>query len=162
MYGAKRRPKHLTSRERLRFTRAYYQSRSLLCIGETRWEHRLAQITNLRHLYYLYELCVLPRNIAEDIPPKDVEFYGLGAPDPVFARLRSAVWQRMDEISYAAFGKGAEDVEIYGMEDGHLWFVALWDHWQENLKQVICRLKPTELGKQAELDRVDLWISDGE
>lgn len=72
------------------------------------------------------------------------------------------MWDRIHEIHCEAWGQEADTLDLYAMEDGYMGYVVLWDHWQEDLQQIICRWKPTELGKQATLDRTHLWISDEE
>lgn len=105
---------------------------------------------------------MLPSSIEASPPPDERKWHQGARSDPARLRLQSAVWRRLDEVYYDAHGERAEDVEVYAMEDGYMGFVTLWDHWQDNLQQVICRLKPTDLGQQAGLHRTDLWISDDE
>ena len=161
VYGDTRRPKVLTSKERLRFSRAYYQLLSLLWLQEADRQHRLQSITNLRHLYYLYELSFLEQSVgkAEVLSVIPGSRYS-GSPQRI--ALRDAIWDRLGDVYRSAHGKEPEDVQIYGMEDGYMWYVVMWDHWQDNLRQVICGLQPTELGQQAALDKTHLWESDEE
>lgn len=152
----------MTPTERLRFARAYFQLRSLLCLSEADADQRLQCLTSARQLYVLYEICLLPPGI-DSTAPLDRARWRQARSLHIRRRLREAVWRRIEQSYQQAYGGGTpEDVEYWAHEDGYGGFVALWDHWQENLKQVICGLRPVPLGQAAGYDHLELWDSEQE
>lgn len=162
IYGPEGRPKTLTPHERRRFTHGYFQLRSLLSLNEEQAHRRLQSYTNLRHLYYLYESCLLPPGIDAKAPLDRAEWRRVESL-PSRKRLRQAVWEQIDLLYQRAHGVEApDDVWDFAHEDGYRGFVALWDHWQEYLKQTICGRRPVALGQVAPYDKTDLWVSEEE
>lgn len=165
IYGRRKgHPPTMTRTERLRFIRTYYQLWSLLSLCSQQQRQRMDQITSLKQLYLLREMCMLPHCLGDEAANTNIPFQPAAlAALATYPRkredLRRALTKRLDNVFRAGRdGKAAEKVEGYAIEDGYLSFVVIWDHWQENLKVLICGLKPAPLGHRAsELEREELW-----
>lgn len=145
--GAVRHPSHLTRTERPRFISSYYQLWGLLEINNVAvWDAKLASMT-LKQLFHLYEMSKLPQSIGrgEEVvqPPRHSD----AEAEPIFAInyaaskerivLERLVLKHLEETYRRTHGKDLQPIEAYAGEEGSGDFIAMWDHWQPSLKEVI-------------------------
>ena len=45
----------------------------------------------------------------------------------------------------------------YGHKEGALWFMAVWTHWQETLKEICCHPVGTSKEKRKSVDKGEVW-----
>ncbi|KAL8718020.1 MAG: hypothetical protein Q9225_004806 [Loekoesia sp. 1 TL-2023] len=164
--GVVRHPPHLTRTERPRFISSYYQLWALLKINNVAvWEARLASMT-LKQLFHLYEMSKLPQSFGqgeEVVPPPrhpDAEAgtifainYGTSKERVVLIRL---VLKHLEEAYRRTHGKDLQPIWAYAGEEGSEDFIAMWDHWQPSLKEVICGRRANEPPYRKVLD-LELW-----
>ena len=110
------------------------------------WDCRL-QATTSQELYHLWEMTKLAQSIGRDeiIPPPmfPIEFsnsihsINSGRSKKRIA-LERRIWDQIQRNSWRFFGRGAQITSTYAKHEGVLWFVALSDHWQPSLKDMVC------------------------
>jgi hypothetical protein len=148
-YGARpsKHPPNLTKNERIRFVRCYYQFWGILKLDPSEQQLRLDSIP-LRQLFYLSEMgkyvCgwlgakVLSYPWFPNAEENSHHATYLGQPVE-----RSSLSERIDEtikgIYYRNHTTQPEMTWYYGMDEGYLFFAAMWDHWQDTLKGHVCR-----------------------
>ncbi|KAJ5745256.1 hypothetical protein N7520_010438 [Penicillium odoratum] len=126
-YGGKPRPLHLTPTERHRFTRSYYQVWSLFLLNRPSRQQRYRSLL-LKHLYMVYEMIDLDQPIGDEPPPpieKRRELF-----EEVDVYLRHIYYQihGQDYIDFSG-------LSVSMRTQGH---AAIWDHYQPDLKKVVC------------------------
>lgn len=144
--GARRHPKTLTSTERPRFIRSYYQLWSMMTIDAEEWQPRLDTMS-LKQLYYLCEMSKLTQSIGrEEIVPAPQ--FPNADPDLAIAinsgrskkriALDERIWGHITRVYQRVYHREAEWPWIFTKEEGYLWFIVIWDHWQPSLKSIVC------------------------
>ncbi|KAL8869502.1 MAG: hypothetical protein Q9174_004226 [Haloplaca sp. 1 TL-2023] len=146
-YGpnARGHPPTLTSTERKRFTHSYYWLWCLMEMDMSEWDSKLQEMTS-RELYYLHEMTYLTQRIGtEETTHQPAASY---QPAPLartlnFDRsekresLSERIWQRIKSNSWRFYELPAQNVSNFSRHEGFLGFVAIWDHWQPFLEDVI-------------------------
>ncbi|KAJ5587658.1 uncharacterized protein N7459_003423 [Penicillium hispanicum] len=163
--GARRHPPRLTGTERRRFIRSYYQTWGLLR-SDSAGVQRILESTTLKQLYQLYEMCELLQNIGRDEVLPSLQNTGAAPTSGVMLTLQrpkarktvqSQIWKRLQHVSKRVRNEHAEDVTLYAKEDGFLFFVVIWDHWQPTLKEMVCGRQLTDPSPDVELEKTYLW-----
>lgn len=167
--GAHRHPPTLTCTERLRFVRSYYTLWGLMKTDDS--SKRLSRLKSmtLKQLYRLYEMTKLTQSIGQgeesiappiflDQPPDSVHSINTDRSEKRIA-LSGEVWEQIQKISQRFFHQDAQDPIAYAKHEGFMWFVVLWDHWQESLKDLVCRQSTTspEFKPSPATERQYLW-----
>lgn len=143
--GAEEHPSTLTRTERKRFVRTYYSLWGLLRIDPSAWDSRLQAMTS-RELYYLHEMTKLTQSIGREetvpqpmypnAPPGSVNSINHGRSEKRDA-LERRVWQQVQHNSLRFFDRDALHAAVFAKHEGALEFVAIWDHWQPSLKEMV-------------------------
>ena len=143
--GAEEHPSTLTRTERKRFVRTYYSLWGLLRIDPSAWDSRLQAMT-FRELYYLHEMTKLTQSIGREetvpqpmypnVPPEAVNSINHGRSEKRDA-LERRVWQQVQHNSLRFFDRDALHAAGFAKHEGALEFVAIWDHWQPSLKEMV-------------------------
>lgn len=134
----------------------------------SKWLSKLESMT-LKQLYRLHEMTRLTQSIGQgeepipppmfsDQPPDSVHFINTGQSKERLA-LSDTVWQQIQHISQRIFHQDAQDPSVYAKHEGFMWFVVLWDHWQESLKDLVCHQSTTSaaLKPSAAFEKQYLW-----
>ncbi len=174
--GAHGHPSTLTHTERPRFIRSYYTLWGMMQSNDpSKWLSKLESMT-LKQLYRLHEMTKLTQSIGQgeepipppmflDEPPDSVHSINSGQSEQRIA-LSDQVWQQIQHISQRIFHQDAQAPIVYAKHEGFMWFVVLWDHWQESFKDLVCHQSttPAELKPSPALEKQYLWddSSDGE
>ena len=166
-YGARatKHPPNLTTTERTRFIRTYYSLWGLMKLDPAEWPPRLESLTQ-QQLYYLLDLAKLTQSIGyeEDIPPPpfpnsppdSIHAINMGQSDKRIA-LENTLHERIQHISQRFFQRDAGYPIAYAKGNGFLFFVALWDHWQPYLEDMVSHLSRSTIKLSPEETRRYFW-----
>ena len=168
-YGDIKHPPYLTTSERPRFAQAYYDIWSMMTIEVTQWDSRMDTMT-LRRLFYLCEMTRLTQSIGneEERPPHAFPnanprtWHAVNhSRSPKRVHMEDRVWNYIERKLQSIHGERPDYPWIYAKEDGFMWYVVLWDHWQSNLKGLICGRVTKEPPVRREYDW-SLWDESSE
>ena len=162
--GAQNHPPTLTRTERTRFIRSYYSVWSLMGIDCSEWGSRLEVMTS-QELYHLDEMTGLRDSIGmeEIVPPPNLplppdSFHSI---DDSLGQKRSdlaqRIWEQIQRISWRIFKDDALCISVYAKHEGVYPFVALWDHWQPSLKDVVCHESRSAIKPSLAVRKQYLW-----
>ncbi|KAL8918372.1 MAG: hypothetical protein Q9208_007391 [Pyrenodesmia sp. 3 TL-2023] len=157
--GATRHPPHLTRTERPRFIRSYYQLWGLIRLKTpVEWQARLESMT-LKQLFHLYEMSMLPSTMTF-LRRRDGQLDTVSVIDrePVERRvaLERQILKHLEEVYRRIHGKDLIHIWVHAPEEGYGNFIAMWDHFQPSLKEVVCGRRSEEPPYRFFLD-LDLW-----
>lgn len=170
-YGVRNRRRdlpRLTRTERPRFIRAYYQLWSMLEIHVAAWPARLETMT-LRQLFYLCEMTKLLQHIgSEEMQASQPGSSSRNTSHAMFdhrpsekrAALGKKIWEHIECINRRVWHDDRmpqpEPWYCPTEGEGYLHHIVLWDHWQGELKKMVC--KPLRKDRPApEFERQYLW-----
>lgn len=116
-------------------------------INSTKLSSKLESMT-LKQLYRLHEMTKLTQSIGRgeepvpapmfpDEPPDSVHSINNGQSEKRIA-LSDQIWQRIQQISQRVFHQDAQDPSVFAKHEGFMWFVVMWDHFQESFKDLVC------------------------
>ena len=168
-YGDVKHPPYLTATERPRFARAYYEIWSMMTIDPTDWESRMDTMT-LKRLYHLCEMTRLTQSIGNEEQRSPHAFPNAnpkswlavnGSRSPKRQQMEKRIWGYIEKKSQSIHGESPDYPWIYAKEDGFMWYVVLWDHWQDLLKSLICGRLTKEPPVRREYDW-SLWNESSE
>ncbi|CZR66584.1 uncharacterized protein PAC_16485 [Phialocephala subalpina] len=133
--GHNRRPPYLTHTERPRFIRIHYQLWGMMKLDPGEWQARLEKM-RLKDLYFLFEMSVAPPTSpnAEPDSGRDINW----SKSQKRRDLKRKTWAHIEDIYQQVQEEKPEQLDVYALEDGWPPFVAIWDHWQYNLKEWVC------------------------
>lgn len=165
--GARRHPPYLTSKERPRFVRLYYQIWGLMKLNADQQQSRL-QSMSLKQLYRLHEMSRLPQNVGGDearspdtwpnAPPETAHLYFNWSQSKVRSDLMQRIREHLEERYQSAHKCGADSPEVYAKEEGYYPFIVIWDHWKPSLKLEVCNGKRrSDDGTRLVYRNEDLW-----
>ena len=131
-----------------------------------KWQSRLESMT-LKKLYHLYEISKLWQSIGrEEVRPAPRFPYA----GPHYIRtinkerskermaLTKRTWQHIEHVYQRIHNRDPEFFwTVYDSCEGAFGFVALWDHWQPSLKQVVCGLQPVDPCTRPAFVKQYLW-----
>ena len=162
--GTDRHPPTLTPSEKRRFTRTYYSTWGLLRIDPALWDSRLQAATS-QELYLIHEMTRLTSSIGreEKVPRPPHSDANLGIDlnwSHCRCDLERRVWQQIQTNSVQYFDLNAASIEFLSFELGALYFIALWDHWQEPLKEIILHHNRTTIKLNPAMIKDRLWNDD--
>lgn len=138
---------NLTRTERPRFIRSYYRLWGMMEVGSAEWQPRL-EAMRLKQLYHLCEMTNLTQRIeGEDVvlepqlPDADPDSYHAINLDQSKKRiaLGEQTWEHIERSYQRVYHMDAEWPWKYSKDDGVLWLILMWDHWQGELRKVVCR-----------------------
>ncbi len=125
-------------------------------VDATEWQPRLEAMT-LKQIYHLYEMSRLTQSIGgeEIIPPLRHPCHD---PDSLHAinsnksekrkALERKIMDHLERRYMEVYNEGAEDPWIYANDEGFLWFIIMWDHWQRDFKSIVCRQRKPNCAKE--------------
>ena len=163
--GAEEHPLTLTRTERERFIHTYYSLWGLLRIDTSAWDSRLQAMTS-RELYYLHEMTKLTQSIGreETVPPP---IYPNATSDSVNSTnhgrsekrdaVERRVWQQIQHNSLLFFDRDALHAAVFAKHEGALEFVAIWDHWQPSLKEMVLHESRSTIKLSSAVKKEHFW-----
>ncbi|KAL8895446.1 MAG: hypothetical protein Q9207_008168 [Kuettlingeria erythrocarpa] len=157
--GAVRHPPYLTRTERPRFIRSYYQLWGLMRLETAAERQTRLESRTLKQLIHLYEMSMLPSTMAL-LRPRDAQLDTLSVieREPVERRvaLERQILKHLEEVYQRIHGKDLIYIWVHAPEEGYGNFIAIWDHFQPSLKEVVCGRRSKEPPYRFFLD-LDLW-----
>lgn len=134
-------------------------------VDTTEWQPRLEAMT-LKQLYHLCEMTKLTQSIGrEEVVPAPP--FPNADPDSAIAinsgqskeriALGEKTWEHIERTYQRIYHRDAEYPWIFAKDEGFLWFIVMWDHWQPSLRQIICRWLPTDPSPRASFEKQYLW-----
>ena len=141
-------PPGLTFSERKRFIHSYYTIWSLMKLDMTEWDSRLDAMTT-QELYYLLEMSQSEQSIGtEEVAPL---MQNPNAPSRTSAskkfrrpekrmNLEDRTWQQIQSHSSGCFDYRAPHTSVYTKHFGCWPFVAIFDHFQPHLKEMVWKM----------------------
>lgn len=153
--GRRKRHIRMTSTERPRFIRSYYQLWGLMKLRSPAECHSRLKSMSMKQLYRLHETSEIPGNIGREeelnpIPQKPIENpHSVSEMQNAISEerrvLREMVWNHIQDIYPGTHNnEAAPDISTDGMYFGSFTFVVMWDHYQDFLKEVVCGYRSEE------------------
>lgn len=139
-------------------------------VGAAEWQSRLEALT-LKQLYHLYEMTKLTQSIeGEDLilkplfPNADPSSFHAISLDQSQERiaLGKKTWEHIEQTYQRIHHKEAEWPWDLAKDEGFLWCIVLWDHWQESLKQIVCDRQATQPSTRLLFEQQYLWDDSSE
>ena len=166
-YGTRigKHPPTLTSTERIRFIRTYYSFWGLMILDPAEWGPRLETMTS-QQVYHLQEIAELNQSIGNEddvqhrtpsTKPRPKSHFEDVEPSLKRIELQNKVRERKHCLSRRFFQDDANEIISYSLEHGAIRFVAIWDHWQPSLKDMIFHLQDGRLQPHPEENKQYLW-----
>ena len=132
------------------------------------WGSRLEGMTS-QELYHLNEMIGLRESIGmEEVVPRPN--LPLQPPDSFHSidhslvekrfDLGQRIWEQIQRISWNIFNEDALCISVYAKHEGVYPFVALWDHWQLSLKDVVCHESRSAIKPSLAVRKQYLWNDD--
>lgn len=167
-YGAGvHHPPYLTRTERPRFIRSYYELWGLMRLRTAaEWQAKLEPMT-LKQLFHLYEMSMLPDTIGRGRGEGVVPFPSRPETrlDTIFidhesverrVALERQILKHLEDVYRRTHGKNLIRIWVHAPQEGYGDFIAMWDHFQPSLKEVVCGRRSKEPPYRFFLD-LNLW-----
>lgn len=121
------RPPCLTRTERPRFIRSHYQVWSLMRLDPASRQQRLKSMT-LKQLYTVYDVAGLQQDIGDENAAAQYDRH----------YLPEEIWEQIQRVYPHLYNVEAYYLGNYSLEYGYPGHVVLFDHFQEDLNELVC------------------------
>lgn len=162
--GWRQHPPCLTRTELPRFIRSYYQLWSLMELDPGEWQSRLEAVS-LKQLILSYEMSNLTQTIGSETGyhygPYDIDNQsqhpaGFRRSDKR-SKLSRRIRKHMENTYRHIHHEGFDDPWVLAKEEGYLFFVVLWDHWQPPFKDLVCCRQFGHSSSARSFDKLGVW-----
>lgn len=108
------------------------------------WHLRL-EAASLKQLMLLYETSKLTQSIepGEGHPNPELRHHTSFRRSDKRIELSRKIREHMEHRYRRIHDQDFDDPWVLAKSDGHLWFVVMWDHWQQPFEDLVCR-RPIE------------------